>query len=672
MLSTSSYKIHTYNNNYCLNDAVIQCDISTNPKEYIGAIADKITYNSQFYVPKDKLCEILSKSKVYKSKQLLKYLQDANTLKEKLEIVELTNKTNELINFVNYKESIIQFNNKPLKYFIYNEQFYFKAKDVAEILEYTNTKQAIILHVDDLDKFNLYNLLLNEEVRGVYNIDPPQTLEKGGFEKIISMPLTGTLENNKTKIDPNKLKNISDIYNKIKNEDLQTIFINEGGFYSLIMSSKKAEAKVFKRWVTSEVLPSIRKNGAYISNKLIEYNKDEFKNYYNKDCVYILHIKDNIYKYGKTSDIQDRFYRHKRNLGFTNIEKIYVLSSINEINAMEDDIKEFTKNNKINLYYNHGIEFFECTSTFSLNKIIETINNIYKKIKKNTNSTDILLGKMMNKLEKLDSIDIRLTELENLGKNTNEINNVSSSNILLKKILIKLDKLDNIDMRLSKLENLDKNITNKTIPVAPTISKCIDCLKDTTSKFAVRCGTCEKNNRLKVAMEDGTKPSQAQLQKDLAELRYISQVAKKYNVTSRTITKWFANYEKYNQQNKIDPPQPEEPKKQPDKPKNKIPQLEEQKKTATQPIIPKEDEPYDPKKKKCMDCDKLVYKNCTRCLKCMNKNKIKTNAITMNRPSLDQLKNDLKELKSMVQVGVKYKVSDNAIRKWIKNYEKII
>ena len=135
------------------------------------------------------------------------------------------------------------------------------------------------------------------------------------------MPLTGTLENNKIKIDPNKLENISDIYNKIKNEDLQTIFINEGGFYSLIMSSKKAEAKVFKRWVTSEVLPSIRKNGAYISNKLIEYNKDEFKNYYNKDCVYILHIKDNIYKYGKTSDIQDRFYRHKRNLGFTNIEK---------------------------------------------------------------------------------------------------------------------------------------------------------------------------------------------------------------------------------------------------------------------------------------------------------------------------------------------------------------
>ena len=44
----------------------------------------------------------------------------------------------------------------------------------------------------------------------------------------------------------------------------------------------------------------------------------------------------------------------------------------------------------------------------------------------------------------------------------------------------------------------------------------------------------------------------------------------------------------------------------------------------------------------------------------------------MGRPSLEQLKNDLKELKSMVQVGIKYKVSDNAIRKWIRNYEKIV
>ena len=44
----------------------------------------------------------------------------------------------------------------------------------------------------------------------------------------------------------------------------QTIFINESGLYSLILSSKLESAKKFKRWVTSEVLPAIRKQGGYM------------------------------------------------------------------------------------------------------------------------------------------------------------------------------------------------------------------------------------------------------------------------------------------------------------------------------------------------------------------------------------------------------------------------
>ena len=180
MLSNSSYKIHTYNNNYCLNDAVSQCDITSNLKEYIGSISGKLIYNSQSYISKDKLCDILSKSKSTKAKELHKYLLDANTSKEKLEIVDLSKKTNELINFVDYKQNMIQFNNKPLKYFTYNEQFYFKAKDIAEILEYVNTKQAILINVNELDKFSLCNLLINEQGGGVYAIDPPPDPEKGG------------------------------------------------------------------------------------------------------------------------------------------------------------------------------------------------------------------------------------------------------------------------------------------------------------------------------------------------------------------------------------------------------------------------------------------------------------------------------------------------------------
>ncbi len=57
----------------------------------------------------------------------------------------------------------------------------------------------------------------------------------------------------------------------INNESLLSIgqrggwLINESGLYSLIMSSRLDSAKAFKRWVTSEVLPSLRKNGAYMT-----------------------------------------------------------------------------------------------------------------------------------------------------------------------------------------------------------------------------------------------------------------------------------------------------------------------------------------------------------------------------------------------------------------------
>ena len=54
------------------------------------------------------------------------------------------------------------------------------------------------------------------------------------------------------------------------NQRKETILINESGLYSLILSSKLESAKRFKRWVTSEVLPSIRKHGAYMTDSLLE------------------------------------------------------------------------------------------------------------------------------------------------------------------------------------------------------------------------------------------------------------------------------------------------------------------------------------------------------------------------------------------------------------------
>lgn len=96
-----------------------------------------------------------------------------------------------------------------------NGEVFFVGKDVAEILGYTNPLKAIRDHVDD------------EDVRG---------------ERIVH-PLGGEQE---------------------------TKLINESGLYSLILSSHMPKTRQFKRWVTSEVLPSICQHGVYATDELIE------------------------------------------------------------------------------------------------------------------------------------------------------------------------------------------------------------------------------------------------------------------------------------------------------------------------------------------------------------------------------------------------------------------
>lgn len=90
-----------------------------------------------------------------------------------------------------------------------NDAPWFVGKDVAEILGYSNTKDAIAKHVDDEDKLGA------------------QIATSG--------------------------------------QNRNMTIINESGLYSLIISSKMPKAKEFKHWVTSEVLPAIRKTGGYLA-----------------------------------------------------------------------------------------------------------------------------------------------------------------------------------------------------------------------------------------------------------------------------------------------------------------------------------------------------------------------------------------------------------------------
>ncbi|MDY5351334.1 MAG: phage antirepressor [Lactobacillus johnsonii] len=110
---------------------------------------------------------------------------------------------------------IFNFEQNEVRTVLVNDEPYFVGKDVAEILGYSKPRNAISAHVDEEDKQ-----------------DAPIQGGLGGKQKMT--------------------------------------IINESGLYSLILKSKLPSAKKFKRWVTSEVLPAIRKHGGYLTPEKVE------------------------------------------------------------------------------------------------------------------------------------------------------------------------------------------------------------------------------------------------------------------------------------------------------------------------------------------------------------------------------------------------------------------
>ena len=113
---------------------------------------------------------------------------------------------------------IFTFHGQEVSTLTIDNEPWFVGKDVADILGYSNSKDALNKHVDLDDK------------------------------QIIQRSQIATLD--------------------IPNRGLT--IINESGLYSLILSSKLPRAKEFKRWVTSEVLPTIRKHGMFATDELLD------------------------------------------------------------------------------------------------------------------------------------------------------------------------------------------------------------------------------------------------------------------------------------------------------------------------------------------------------------------------------------------------------------------
>lgn len=104
---------------------------------------------------------------------------------------------------------LFNFENHEVRSLLINSEPWFVGKDVAEILSYSNTRKALTDHVDTEDKMD-------------------------------GVTIRDSIGRNQ-----------------------KPVLINESGLYSLVLSSKLPSAKKFKRWVTSEVLPTLRKTGQY-------------------------------------------------------------------------------------------------------------------------------------------------------------------------------------------------------------------------------------------------------------------------------------------------------------------------------------------------------------------------------------------------------------------------
>lgn len=110
---------------------------------------------------------------------------------------------------------IFNFHGRTVRTVTVNDTPYFVGKDVAEILGYAKARNALSTHVDSED-----------------------ALKWGVMDEL--------------------------------GRKQETTIINESGLYSLILSSRLPQAKEFKRWVTSEVLPTIRKNGMFATDELLD------------------------------------------------------------------------------------------------------------------------------------------------------------------------------------------------------------------------------------------------------------------------------------------------------------------------------------------------------------------------------------------------------------------
>lgn len=194
-----------------------------------------------------------------------------------------------------HKEGVQLFVNKELELEVraveIDGEGWLVGKDVAEVLGYKDVSSAILDHVDEEDR-------VNSKTQGCFTVELGQ---RGGW------------------------------------------LINESGLYSLVLSSKLPGAKKFKRWVTSDVLPSIRKHGMYATDELLD----------NPDLLIAAatKLKEERAARLKAEKQRDKLVHQNKLYTTSEIAKELGLSSATKLNNLLSEKKIQYKQNKTWLLY---------------------------------------------------------------------------------------------------------------------------------------------------------------------------------------------------------------------------------------------------------------------------------------------------------------------------------
>jgi prophage antirepressor-like protein len=391
----------------------------------------------------------------------------------------------------------IKYNNADIYVIKVDQQIYFKGRDVCTILGYIDTDKAIRNHVDDDDK----------------------------------------------------IKNLSRHFSGIENNvSHRAIFINESGLYSLIMGSKKPQAKQFKRWVTKDVLPSLRKYGIYSINTDQKqyksfYDDNMLVNYHEKNVLYIgyigVHNDEPLFKFGKSINISRRDIEEHQKY-YDSFELVYLRVCDNKDkveNIFKAELKAKKVHRPIRVKNKIEYELFGVNNMFSLETaknimdvLIDTcklsIINEYetKRLLENNHNKDEHIRLLKSNMKDKDDIIslLRENKLTSNIKDKAEFMSLKKSNFELIKLLssITTDKNDislqkdkcermryemNNSYREKKSNNNEKNNNIENLEI--TIVELEEQLEEEINKNIANAKSIKQRDKMIKELKSGEKPT---------------------------------------------------------------------------------------------------------------------------------------------------------------------